>query len=170
MERYKKFVTSMVLLSLLVSIFLVPVRHLLAAPSIPFLPKGFGGVVTEVDYTTCSCGFIIVTVTPKGDGEDEKYIFLWVAQVIEKILGLLGISLEGFLNDFGIPLVIPRLYHFLPPSIFFAYEQNILGNYIPVPNAPCAKITWPYCSIVYPDNAAGYLYNVGTSLLPSSDD
>lgn len=117
------------------------------------LLQPFGGIVVDVDYVTCSCGFIIFTVFDVRTFGTYRIIHFYVAQVLEQ----LGLSLE---------IPIPRLYMF-PTALIPGYQPYVVGNYVPYAGAPCATICQNGCCLVEP-GAVGYLFNMGASGLPAN--
>ena len=135
---------------LCLALFLIPHRESEAQLLMPF-----GGVVVDVDYVTCSCGFIIFTVHDISKNTEYRIIHFYVAQVLEK----LGV-------DFGVMgAFIPRLYEYGTMTIP-GYEPNVVGNFFPYPGAMCLVISTTGCSPVSP-GAAGYLVGMGSSALPA---
>ena len=125
----------------------------------PLLP--YGGAISDVDYVTCNCGFIIFTIVDTVTYTQYRFVHFYAAQVIEKLADAIGIEFPSFLS-----LLVPRIY--LWGAIWpGAGAVSVLGLYFPYPNAPCLQISSTGCSVVYP-GAQGYLYNMGTSLFPSS--
>ncbi|MEK7606441.1 MAG: hypothetical protein AAB458_02525 [Patescibacteria group bacterium] len=138
---------SLALTFLFIVTFLIPVHKSEAQ-----LLTNFGGYLVDVDYITCSCGFIIFTVHDISKNVQYTIIWPYLAQALES----LGVDF-GFLTGF-----ISRLYEY--GMIIPGYEVNVLGNFFPYQNAVCAEISSTGCSVVTP-GANGYLVGMGTSLL-----
>lgn len=115
----------------------------------------FGGYLVDVDYTTCSCGFIIFYVYDINKKLTYAIIWPYVLQVLER----LGVDLGIFGG------VIPRLYDY--GVIIPGYEVNVVGNFVPISGgASCLVISTTGCSPV--TGFTGYLIGMGTSIYPSA--
>ena len=116
------------------------------------LLQGFGGKITDIDYLSCSCGAIVLEVDDKRTGFTIKVIYFYALDILKRF----GVIPDDFPT--------PTLYMFY--NIFTPNVEG-LGNYFPFAGAPCLEIVAypPYCSIAYP-GAVGYIYHIGTTLLP----
>ncbi|GMU74064.1 MAG: hypothetical protein AMXMBFR44_2630 [Candidatus Campbellbacteria bacterium] len=116
--------------------------------------RPFGGYIVNVDYQTCTCGFIIFTVYDKTTYTEYRIIYFYLLQFLEK----LGIGFPDWLS-----MGIPRIYEYY--AIWPGSQANVVGNYIPYTGgATCWAISSTGCSPVT-GAGDGYLLNMGTSLL-----
>lgn len=115
--------------------------------------RPFGGYLVNVDYMTCSCGFIIFTVYDKTTYTTYRIIYFYLLQMLEKI----GISFPSWLS-WG----IPRIYEYY--AIWPGSDANVVGNYLPWSGgATCWVISNTGCSSVS-GAGDGYLLQMGTSI------
>lgn len=111
----------------------------------------FGGHIANVDYVTCSCGFVIIDVYDTAKQVEYRIIWFYLAQLLED----LGLELPG--SDILPP---PRIYAF--GAIWPGSTANVVGTFFPVPGAMCFTISSTGCSPVEA-GGAGYLVKMGTS-------
>lgn len=118
----------------------------------------FGGYLMNVDYETCSCGFIIFTIYDTTQQRQYRVVWFYLTQVLEQ----LGIDweIEGF------PIPIPRVYLAASPYFWTGQRVDVLGNFFPYENATCLMISSSGCSTVS-GAGDGYLINLGSSFFPN---
>lgn len=151
----KSNVCQKIILCLLLGTFVfggvvIGAQHVSAQTSI-FQP--FGGTLIYTDYLSCSCGSIVLTIYDKKSKTSISIIYIYVLQLLKEF-GLIP-------DDFPTPTLY-EYYNIFTPDV------ELLGNYLPFPGAPCLQIVPypPYCSVNEP-GAVGYLYQLGTSLIPA---
>jgi len=112
----------------------------------------FGGTLLNTDYATCSCGGVVLTIRDKKTQAPIRIVYFYALDLLKKF-GVLG-------RDFPAPTLY-EYYNIFTPNV------EHLGRYIPTPSAPCLMVipVPPYCSVV-PSGGVGYLWMLGTTLIP----
>lgn len=146
-RTYKKIGIITIAICMVVTLF-APFKKADAQYLVPF-----GGYIVNVDYATCSCGFVIFDIYDKTKQTEYRIIWFYLAQLLSD----LGLEMPDLLE-----MGIPRIYAY--GAIWPGSEASVVGNFVPYPGAICAVISSTGCSVAEP-GAAGYLLNMGTSVL-----
>jgi hypothetical protein len=149
-KKRAQLIMSAVFVSMFAAIFLFTPVH----PARAFLLRPFGGYLTDVDYETCTCGFVIFTLYDKTTKSTYRVIGPWPG--LDQLFGII-IS-----NLFGIS--IPRIYY-LDYAVWPGSDANVVGSFFPYPSATCLAFSNTGCSTA--GSGDGYLFQMGTSI--SSD-
>ena len=177
MPHWVVYVGMGMFFSIIIFFWLLSFTQSASAQFTPF--RQFGGKLLNTDFETCTCGFAILTIDDDVTHRQIKIIYFWLADLIKKLTALLD-KINDKLPDFlkidvveAIKKVTAKIVSIIPvPTVYMWYNiftqgVNVLGQYVPA-GGTCFRFIPepPYC-VEQETGAEGYLWKMGTSLIPS---